>query len=85
MKGVEIPDDEVRLGELEMIFEKEYGTWNKPALEKEAKALLARRKAEESKVEAERLAQEWERASEEGNETLQADIERKIMALRRVK
>ncbi len=85
VKGVEIPDDEVRLGELEMIFEKEYGTWNKPALEKEAKALLARRKAEESKVEAERLAQEWEKASEEGNETLQADIERKIMALRRVK
>lgn len=80
VKGVEIPEDEMRLEELEMIFEKEYKDWDCTALEKEAKALLARCKVEESKAEVERLQQELARTSDEEQ---QAEIMRKIMALKR--
>lgn len=85
VKGVEIPDDEMRLTELEMIFEERYKDWDKLALEKEAKALLMRYKAEMSKQEVEMLNVELVKAEEVGDETLQAEILRKIMALKRVK
>lgn len=83
VKGVEIPEDEMRLEELEMIFEKEYENWSKVALEKEAKALLDRCKIEENRLEVERLTQELAQAEEKGDEELAAEILRKIMALKR--
>lgn len=78
VKGVEVPEDEIRLGELEMIFEKEYSNWDRAALEKEAKALLARCKVEENKLEIERLQRELEQV---GDEDQQNEILRRIMVL----
>ena len=83
VKGVEIPEDETRLTELEMIFEERYKDWNKLALEKEAKALLTRYKVEMGKQEVEMLNVELAKAEEAGDEDLQAEILRKIMVLKR--
>ncbi len=85
IKGVELPEDEMRLQELEMVFEARYKDWDKLTLEKEAKALLARYKAEMGKQEVEMLNVELAKAEEAGDENLQAEILRKIMTLRRVK
>jgi DNA primase len=83
VKGVEIPENETRLTELEMIFEERYKDWDKLALEKEAKALLTRYKAEMGKQEVEMLNIELAKAEEAGDEDLQAEILRKIMVLKR--
>ncbi len=83
IKGVELPEDEVKLAELEMVFETRYKDWEAGALEKEAKALLARYKVEMSKREVELLNQELAKVQEEGNEEREAEILRKIMALKR--
>lgn len=85
IKGVELPEDEMRLQELEMVFEARYKDWDKLTLEKEAKALLTRYKAEMGKQEVEMLNVELAKAEEAGDENLQAEILRKIMTLRRVK
>lgn len=83
IKGVELPDDETRLEELEMVFEARYKEWDKAALEKEAKALLVRYKTEMGKQEVEMLNVELAKAEEVGDEDRQAEILRKIMVLRR--
>lgn len=83
IKGVELPDDETRLEELEMVFETRYRNWDKMALEKEAKALLVRYKTEMGKQEVEMLNVELAKAEESGDEDKQAEILRKIMVLRR--
>ncbi len=83
VKGVEIPENETRLTELEMIFEERYKDWDKLALEKEAKALLIRYKVEMGKQEVEMLNVELAKAEEAGDEDLQAEILRKIMVLKR--
>jgi hypothetical protein len=66
-----------------MIFEERYKDWDKLALEKEAKALLTRYKAEMGKQEVEMLNIELAKAEEAGDEDLQAEILRKIMVLKR--
>ena len=98
VKGVDLPEDETRLAELELVFEARYKDWKGPALEKEAKELLGRLKIEETKQEIEALSEELgkveaesdrkraEGASEEELEQLEAkynEILRKIMALKR--
>ncbi len=83
IKGVELPDDETRLEELEMVFEMRYKDWDKLALEKEAKALLVRYKTEIGKQEVKMLNVELAKAEEAGDEDRQAEILRKIMVLRR--
>jgi DNA primase len=83
IKGVELPDEETRLEELEMVFEARYKEWDKAALEKEAKALLVRYKTEMGKQEVEMLNVELAKAEEVGDEDKQAEILRKIMVLRR--
>ncbi len=83
IKGVELPDEETRLEELEMVFEMRYKDWDKLALEKEAKALLVRYKTEIGKQEVEMLNVELAKAEEAGDEDRQAEILRKIMVLRR--
>ncbi len=83
IKGVELPDEETRLEELEMVFEARYKEWDKATLEKEAKALLVRYKTEMGKQEVEMLNVELAKAEEVGDEDKQAEILRKIMVLRR--
>lgn len=68
-----------------MVFETRYKDWDKLTLEKEAKALLVRYKAEMGKQEVKMLNVELAKAEEAGDEDLQAEILRKIMALKRVK
>ncbi len=86
IKGVEVPDNEIRLGELEMIFETKYKDWDKGALEREAKALLKRYKTEMNRVEIEKLSEklaELEEQDEEGAEEEMAEILKRIMVLKK--
>ncbi len=81
--GVELPEKETKKAELEMIFEEKYKEWDKVALEKEARALLARYKVEMNKMEVERLARELAEAEEKGDEDGALEIMRKIMVLKK--
>ncbi len=83
VKGVEIPEDEVKLAELEMIFEERYQDFEKEALEKEAQDLLKRYKVEMSRAEVERLTVELEKLEEEGKDEEAEEILRKIMVLKK--
>ncbi len=78
---LEIPEDEVRLGELEMIFEKEYGGRSAAELEKEGEELAKRYKDEQKKQERKKLQEELARAEEEGDEEEVKALLRKIMEL----
>lgn len=90
VKGVDLPEDETKLAELEMIFETKYQDWEVAALEKEASELLMRYKIEMNKKEVdvlnERLAQIEQMSDEERTEETEQEYEeilRKIMVLRR--
>ena len=61
---IEIPEDDVRLEELELVFENQYGGWDRNALEKEVDALNRRRKEERKKVEILELSEKLEGADE---------------------
>lgn len=83
IKGVELPEDEAKLAELEMVFEVRYKDWPKEMLEKEARELLARYKTEMARREVEMLNVELAQAEEAGDEEKQEEILRKIMVLKR--
>lgn len=88
IKGVELPEDEVKKAELEMVYETRYQGWELPALEREAGELLKRLKAETSKREVEmltnRLSEIEQMSEEEKTEEIDREYEeilRKIMVL----
>ncbi len=90
VKGVDLPEDETKLAELEMIFETKYQDWEVAALEKEASELLMRYKIEMNKKEVdvlnERLTQIEQMPDEKRTEEIEQEYEeilRKIMVLRR--
>lgn len=83
VKGVELPEDEARKAELELIFETRYKGWKSEALEQEAQQLLARYKQEMGKQEVAMLTEELAQAEEQGDEEKSAEILRKIMALKK--
>lgn len=84
VKGVELPEDETKLAELEMVFETRYGDWTAAALEKEALELLKRYKLENNRLEVEALSEELEKLGEsEEDQARQAEILKKIMVLKR--
>ena len=78
---LEIPDDEARLKELELIFVEMYGgeEWNTEALEKEVWALESRRKEELRKAEIAELSNKLE----DSDEVEAKKIMERIMALQR--
>ena len=79
--NLEIPEDETKISELELIFENEYKKFSEEDLKKEAKALLSRYKKEKNQHEIEKLTLELEEASDDEEKT--AELLRKIQALRR--
>lgn len=84
IKGVEVTDNEVKMAELELVFDTRYQGWTKEALEGEARELLRRLKVENAKVEVERLNAELEKLGEsEEDQKRQEEILRKIMVLKR--
>ena len=83
VKGVELPEDEARKAELELVFETRYKGWESDVLEQEAQQLLARYKQEMNKQEVAMLTEELARAEERGEEEKSAEILRKIMALKK--
>lgn len=98
IKGVELPEDEIRKNELEIVFEAKYKEWGRGALEKEAAELLTRYKAELNRQEVERLTEQLSQLEEklggdvnellddEAREKIEAEMSeilRKIMALKR--
>ena len=79
--NLELPEDETKIAELELIFEKKYAKFSEEELKKEAKALMARYKREKDQHEIEKLTRELEEVSEDEERT--AEILRKIQSLRR--
>ena len=81
--GVEllIPEDDVKLGELEMVFENRYGGWSREALENEARELKARWEKEKAEREIAELEKELTAAEDDAEKT--KEIMRKIMELQR--
>ena len=67
---IDVPDDETRLRELELVFENEYGGWNAEMLQREVDELEKRRKEETKKDEIKRLTEKLDDAD---------DIEKKII------
>ncbi|MBR0480713.1 DNA primase [Candidatus Saccharibacteria bacterium] len=75
--NLELPEDEARLLELEMVYENRYKGWENSALEKEVKGLMMRREEEIRKVRIAELTEKLEKANDdEAN-----DILREIMKL----
>ena len=75
--NLELPEDEARLLELEMVYENRYKGWENSALEKEVKGLMTRREEEIRKVRIAELTEKLEKANDdEAN-----DILREIMKL----
>ncbi len=90
IKGVELPEDKVKLAELEMVYETRYKDWSVEKLEAEAKELLKRLKLETGKREVDiltkRLAEIEEMADEERTEKIEQEYEeilRKVMVLKK--
>lgn len=76
---LEIPEDETRLEELELIFNEKYEGWAKNALEKEAQELYLRYDEENRKAEIEKLTEQLEEADEETTR----EILRKIQVIQK--
>ncbi len=86
IKGVELPEDEVKKQELEMVFEARYQGWERTALEKEAKELLERYKLETNRAEVERLSARLAELQDEEGEVAEqesAEILKRIMVLKK--
>lgn len=84
IKGVEVTENEVKMAELELVYDARYQEWTKEALEAEARELLRRLKAEQVKAEVEKLNEELEKLGEsEEDQARQEEILKKIMVLKR--
>lgn len=62
---VEIPEDEVRVAELELVFEENYREWDEERLRVELAGMLERRKEMMVRLEREKLMEELEKAEDE--------------------
>ena len=80
-KSVELPEDETKLAELELIFTKKYGDWNKEALTKEAMELEKRLADYDKKARIRELNKKLEQA--EGDEELTDKILREITKIQK--
>lgn len=76
---VEVPEEEERVRELELVFEEKYGDWKKEALRKEAEELARALKEEKKKVEILELQEKLETADEETTK----EILRKIQTIQK--
>jgi len=79
--NLELPEDETKIAELELIFEREYSKLPEEDLKREAKMLLTRYKREKNQYEIARLTKELENAVDDEEKT--ADLLRKIQILRK--
>lgn len=79
--NLEIPEDETKIAELELIFERNYSKLNGEDLKREARALFARYKREKNQYEIDELTKELEAASDDEEKT--AELLRKIQLLRK--
>lgn len=77
---LDFPEDETRISELELVFEKEFGKMKPAELEKEAKLLMKRYEEEVIKSEIEDLTKKLEEFEDDDKKT--AEILRKIQSLR---
>ena len=81
--GIEIPEDEAKLGELELIFDNEYKEWDTSQIREEVKILTKRMNDEMRNNEIAKLQEELER--EDLDVEQEKEILRKIMELQREK
>ena len=84
---LEVPEDEMKLDELSVIFETRYKDWETSALRKEAKDLWTRREEELRRVKVAELSQELEEYEDKDDEASldkQKEILREISKLKKV-
>ena len=74
--GLEMPEDETRLAELEFIYENRYKKWEQGTLKKEVEVLLKRRGEEERKSRVAELTEKLEEADEEEAKEILREIDR---------
>ncbi len=72
--NLELPEDETRLAELELIYENRYKKWGREALVKEAGDLMKRREEELRRVRVLELGQKLETASDEEAQEILREI-----------
>ena len=72
--NLEIPEDEARVAELELVYEKRYKKWGQEALVEEVKGLLKRREEEVRKAKMAELTAKLEEASEEEEREIMREI-----------
>ena len=77
---LDFPEDETRLSELELIYEKEYSKYSEEELKREAKSLMKRYEDEIIQAEIDELTKSLEEAEEDEQKT--AKILKKIQNLR---
>jgi DNA primase len=78
--GLDVTEDEVKIGELEMVFQNSYAEMGKAALEREADAIFARYKIEMNKQRIRVLTEELEKCADDEEKT--QEILREIAALK---
>ena len=84
IRGVEVTENEVKMAELELVYDEQYHGWTKEALEAEARELLKRLKAESAREEVEKLTREMESLGDsEEDQERQAEILKRIMVLKK--
>lgn len=74
--NLELPEDEARIAELEMVYENRYKGWSGEMLKKEAKDLMKRREGELRKAKIAELSERLEGASEEESKEILREIDK---------
>ena len=72
--NLELPEDEAKIAELELVYENRYKKWGEEALKKEVKSLTDRREEELRKVKIAELTARFEDADEEETKNILREI-----------
>lgn len=81
-EGLELPDDETKLAELNLIFEQRYAGWDTEKLNEEAEGLFRRYQIEKNKQRAAQLSAEITEAEAVGDEARADELIKQLAALK---
>ena len=81
-EGLELPSDETKLAELNLIFEQKYAGWDPEKLNEEAVGLFRRYQIEKNKQRAAQLRAEITEAEASGDDARAEEITKQLAALK---
>lgn len=82
INGLELPTDELKLAELNMIFEQKYHDWSAVELQREAQELFRRYQIEKNKQRGDQLREEIAKAEEAGEDEKANELMKQLAALK---